>query len=397
MLIDSIDDRVYELATDRQKEIIDTVREVGGQLAAGRVLGINESTVRKLLKAAIARAAKKGYSPAQGLNSVYPEGYVMQKVTVQRGSSGDVERTWERMCADSDKHLELLKDAIIAICDEASSLPPVPVPPVKHLKEDLMVNIPIGDAHIGMLAWGEESGEDYDLRIAEEVHKAAIDMLIEATPDAKYCTIIDLGDFMHSDNIMGVTTRSGHSLDMDGRYHKVVRVAIRISNYYIQRALQKFEHVTYRPEVGNHNDVGSIWMQELLHILYADEPRVTIGNCAGNMFFWQHGLCYFGSHHGHEIKFDKLPAIMSAHIMDQHVRTKFRKVYCGHVHHKSIRGADFNTCEVQTYRTLAPKDAYSASHGYHAPRGICAETWHKSHGHVSTVNVNIPMLGDRSA
>jgi len=391
-IINKIDDTIYDLATLRQKEVIDTVRAYSTLAEAGKVLGLQAGNVHHRLQAAITRAARKGYCPEQGLETPYPDGFLMEKVTIHE-RDGKVTETWARMCADKEKQLEILHDAIIAICNEAEPLPPVePLFDTMKADSELMVNIPIGDAHIGMLAWGEECGEDYDLNIAEAIHCQAVDMLIKSTPTAAECTIIDLGDFLHADNLLGITTRGGNVMDMDGRYHKVVRTAIRISNYYIQRALKHYVHVTYRPEVGNHNDVGAIWMQELLSILYANEPRVTIGNTAGSVYFWQHGLCFFGSHHGHTIKFDKLPGIMAAKVMDEHLETKYRKFYCGHIHHKTIRGSDFSTCEVQTYRTLAPKDAYASSHGYMAPRDITAETWHKEYGHMGTVNINIPMM-----
>lgn len=391
-LINQIDDTVYELATLRQREVIDAVRECATQTDAAKQLNLSCTSVTHRLQGALTRATAKGYCPEQGLTTVYPEGYMMEKVTVHK-RGGQVVETWERMNADKEKQLNLLREAIVAICEEV-----VPLAPVEfkgYSLEDLMVNIPIGDAHVGMLTWGEECGEDYNLEIAERIHCQAVDMLIESTPQAKYCTIIDLGDFLHSDNLAGITSRGGNVMDMDARYHKVVRAAVRISNYYIQRALTRYEYVTYRPEVGNHNDVGAIWMQELLSILYRDNDRVTIGNTAGSVYFWQHGLCFFGSHHGHTIKFDKLPDIMAAHVMDEHIETKYRKFYCGHIHHKTVRGADFNTCEVQTYRTLAPKDAYASSHGYHAPRDITAEVWHKQYGHTGTVNINIPMMENR--
>lgn len=391
-LIDKIDDKVYELATLKQREVIDAVRTHDTQTLAAESLGLSSSNIHQHLQAAITRSARKGYIPEQGMDTVYPEGYCLDKVTIHR-KNGVVEQTWERMNADKEKQLQLLRTAIVAICADVKALPPVPDRYKTSIATELlMVNIPIGDAHIGMLAWAEECGDDYDLSLAETIHCQAVDMLIQSTPAAAQCTIIDLGDFLHADNLLGITSRGGNVMDMDGRYHKVVRTAIRISNYYIQAALKHYGCVTYRPEVGNHNDVGAIWMQELLSILYRDEPRVTIGNAAGSVYFWQHGLCFFGSHHGHTIKFDKLPDIMAAKIMDDHVKTKYRKFYCGHIHHKTIRGADFNTCEVQTYRTLAPKDAYASSHGYAAPRDITAEVWHKEYGHTGTVNINIPMI-----
>ena len=392
-LIDKIDDKVYELATLKQQYAIDAVRESATQAEAAALIGIASSAVTRHLQAALTRAARKGYIPEQGMSTVYPEGYLLDKVTIHR-KNGKVQQTWERMNADKEQQLNLLRQAIVAICDEVQPLLPATTPPSPTVDE-LMVNIPIGDAHIGMLAWGEECGEDYDLKIAEELHCRAVDMLIASTPKAAQCTIIDLGDFLHADNLTGITSRGGNIMDMDARYHKVVRTAIRISNYYITAALKHYGHVTYRPEVGNHNDVGAIWMQELLSILYRDNTRVTIGNTAGSVYFWQHGLCFFGSHHGHTIKFDKLPDIMAAHIMDGHIETKFRKFYCGHIHHKTIRGADFNTCEVQTYRTLAAKDAYASSHGYMAPRDITAEVWHKEFGCMGNININIPMVDNK--
>lgn len=392
-IISKIDKQVLELATPRQREVLGEVVACQSIPRAAENMGIAPSTVHSCIHAAITRAAKKGYSPEQGLNSVYPEGFNMEKVTIHE-RNGVVTETWARMHADKEKSLEMLRLAISAICEDVQPVAATTPEHTRYCNEDLMVNIPVGDAHIGMLAWGEECGTDYDLKIAESIHCRAVDMLIAQAPPAKYCTIIDLGDWMHSDNLLGVTTRGGNVLDMDGRWHKVLRTAIRIVVYYITQCLKKFDQVIFRPEVGNHNDSSAIATQEWLSILYQDEPRVTIGNTAGNVFFWQHGLCYFGSHHGHEIKFDKLPDIMAAEVMDNHLQTKFRKFYCGHIHHKTIRNTDFNTCEVQTYRTLCPKDAYSSSRGYHAPRDITAETWHKRYGQIGTVHVTIPMLED---
>jgi hypothetical protein len=390
-IINKIDDTIYDLATLRQKEVIDTVRAYSTLTEAGKELGLAASNVHHRLQAAITRAARKGYCPEQGLDTPYPDGFLMEKVTIhERG--GKVTETWARMCADKEKALAMLRLAITAICEDVQPLAATSSAHTQYCEEDLMVNIPVGDAHIGMLAWGEECGEDYDLSIAESIHCQAIDMLIAQAPNAKYCTIIDLGDWMHADNVIGITTRGGNVLDMDGRWHKVLRCAIRIVIYYITQCLKKFDYVTFRPEIGNHNDTSAIATQEWLSILYANEPRVTIGNTPGNVYFWQHGLCFFGSHHGHEIKFDKLPGIMAAKIMDDHIETKYRKFYCGHIHHKTMRASDFQTCEVQTYRTLAPKDAYASSHGYVAPRDITAETWHKKYGHMGTVNINIPMM-----
>lgn len=305
---DRIDEKMLELATKEQRKMYEAVKKANGSCAqAAKDLGCGACVPNASLKRLIETAARKGYSPKHGLNEPYPEGYHAGKITIQRSSTGEIERTWERMCADNEKQLDLLRSAVQAICEDVPPVEPTECPPLNECDKDLMVNIPIGDAHIGMLAWAEECGESYDLKIAEGIHKQAIDMLLLSAPKAETCTIIDLGDFLHADNLMGVTARSGHNLDMDGRYHKVVRAAIRISLHYINSALKKFPKVIYRPEVGNHNDVGAIWMQELLAVHYENEPRVTIGNSAGSVYYWQHGKCFFGSHHAIPLKGKSYP------------------------------------------------------------------------------------------
>ena len=389
--IDKVTNEVYELATDRQKEVIDAVRLEGSIKAGALKVGLPPATVSKYIGNALSKAAKNGIAPYAGMTKQSAEGFITKRVSTLYDQDGEVSRQWHIQEPEKEKQLALLKELSQDLLADTKPLKPIKLKnPV--IPNDLMINIPIGDAHIGMLAWGEECGADYDLDIAESIHKKAVDMLIEQTPNASVCTIVDLGDYLHSDNMEGTTSRSGHALDMDGRYHKVVRVAVRVAIYYIQKSLEKFEHVTYRAEMGNHNDIGSIWMQELLAILFKDEARVTIGNKAGNVFYWQHGQCYFMSHHGHQIKGDRLYQLFAKQIMDNHIQTKHRKIYLGHVHHKSF--TENAVCEMQTYRTLAGKDAYATAGGYHANRSITAEVWHKKYGEVSTVNVTVPMIED---
>lgn len=317
-----------------------------------------------------------------------PEGYDVKGQSILYDEQGNVKLVWEKTNRSTKKQLELANVAIQELCKTITPLKPIKFD--KPVTDELMVIVPIGDAHIGMLAWGEETGADYDLKIAEQLHCDAIDHLISAAPSAKTCVIIDLGDFIHADNLEGVTSRSGHSLDMDSRYQNIVRCCMRIVQYYIQRALEKFEHVVYRAEVGNHNDIGAIWLQEAFAKVYENEPRVTVANAPGVHYFFQHGLCYFGSHHGHTTKIDKLPDVLSTHIMDQGIKTKYRKWFTGHIHHQLKK--DFNSCEVQSYRTLASLDAYASTHGYNAPRDISLEVWHSEFGEISTHRVNIAMI-----
>ncbi len=388
--LNKITPEVYELASDHLKIKIDAAREHGQCKAHDKGL-LDKSNFHKQLDKLLKKASRNNIAPYTDghINSPSMDGFVIERKSSFTSPKTGKVGGWKIESPEKAKKLELLKEVVSELVSHTKPIDPVKLK-TTNAPDSLMVNIPIGDSHFGCLAWGEECGDDYDLSIAESVHKGAVDMLIDQTPDARHCTIVDLGDFIHSDNQEGVTSRSGHSLDMDGRYHKVIRVAISVVLYYIEKALEKFEFVTYRPEVGNHNDIGALWMQEMLAVMFKNNPRVTIGNNAGNVFFWGHGDCYFMSHHGHQIKGDRLYQLFAKKIMDDHIQTKYRKIYIGHFHHKSF--TENAVCEMQTYRTLAAKDAYSAGGGYHANRSITAEVWHKEYGEVSTVNVTIPMI-----
>ena len=385
-------DEIYNGLNEGQKTFVDECRKYKSGREAAEALGVHESNVGRRLERILNKAAKKGIAPYANMTQSAAEGFSIKRISSYHNvETGELSRQWVIQEPDRVKLLEMLRVLSTEMLEGLEPLAAVPAP-AEVLDEDLMVNIPIGDAHIGMLSWEEETNDKYDLKVAKALHCRSVDMLIAQTPNAKHCTIIDLGDFLHSDNLEGTTSRSGHVMDMDSRYHKVVRVAIRIVIHYINAALKKFEFVTFRPEVGNHNDAGAIWMQEMLSMYYENEPRVTIGNKPGVVFYWQHGDCYFMSHHGHQIKGDRLYQLFAKQIMDNDIKTRHRKIYLGHVHHKSF--VENAVCEMQTYRTLAAKDAYAAGAGYSAGRSITAEIWHKKYGEMSQIVVNVQMVED---
>lgn len=62
--LDQIDEGIYLLATPRQQEVIDAIREHGSQVKASEVLGISQAATTTRLKDAIRTAALRGYDKA---------------------------------------------------------------------------------------------------------------------------------------------------------------------------------------------------------------------------------------------------------------------------------------------------------------------------------------------
>jgi len=88
----TIDAKLYEYATPRQREFLDAIAQHGSARAANVALGLSSDVVGKSLRRLKAFAARMGYAPGHFENGTAP-GYVMGKVTVQRAGDGTVERT----------------------------------------------------------------------------------------------------------------------------------------------------------------------------------------------------------------------------------------------------------------------------------------------------------------
>jgi len=128
---------------------------------------------------------------------------------------------------------------------------------------------------------------------------------------------------------------------------------------------------------------------------YRNEPRVVVHDTPNPFMYFQFGKNLIGVTHGHTIKADKLGEVMSVDCEDIWSSTKYRFWYTGHVHHLSTK--EYPSCVVETFRTLAGKDAWHSTSGYRSGQDMKAITLHKDFGEISrnTVNINA-ILSERT-
>ena len=202
--------------------------------------------------------------------------------------------------------------------------------------------------------------------------------------------VAQLGDFLHADNINPVTPTSGHLLDADGRYSKVVQVAIRILRQVIKTALAKHKTVVVLMAEGNHDLSSSIWLREMFKAVYEKEPRVQVIDTPLPYYVLQHGSTMLSWHHGHLKKNDQLPLLFAAQFPEVWGKTTKRYVHTGHRHH--IEEKEHSGMTVVQHPTLAARDAYAARGGWIAERRAVAITYHQKFGEVSRVSVSPEMV-----
>lgn len=381
-----IDERLYDFATEVERRHLDAIREHGGGVAAERALGLGRDTVCKALRRVKARAASQGYAPGHFVDGV-AAGFRMGKVTVQRGPNG-VERVWERQSPDAAKQDEMLAAAMAAMCEQIASV--LPTLPPQGTIADLANVYTFTDCHVGMLAWHREGGDDWDLGIAENTLTKCFAAMIESSPRADLAIVNQLGDFMHFDGLVAETPTHGHPLDADGRFGKIVEIAIRTLRRIIDLALAKHGHVHVIMAEGNHDLVSSIWLRKMFKALYENEPRVSVDDSELPYYVYQHGETMLAFHHGHLTKNDKLPLLFASQFARVWGNTVKRYAHCGHRHH--LEDKDHNGMRVTQHPTLAARDAYAARGGWVTGREATSITYHKKFGKVGESTICPEML-----
>lgn len=323
------------------------------------------------------QAARTTWAPHKDPDKV-PAGFHARRMTVARNADGEITQTWAQSIIDADHRVQSVIDALDGLADKIPREPLI-VPPAA-CDADLLAVYPMGDPHIGMYAWAPETGASFDLDIAERTLVSAVDHLVALAPAAETALILNLGDFFHADSQENRTRRSGHQLDVDSRYSKVLAVGIRVMCRIIDRALEKHARVIVRNEIGNHDDHSSLALSLALAHHYHDNPRAQIDTSPAKFWYYRLGRCLLATTHGDTAKMPQLGGIMSADRPEDWGQTdaQARRWYTGHVHKESV--IELPGCVVESFRTLASRDAWTAAAGYRSGRDMRLDVWHRQHG-----------------
>lgn len=328
-------------------------------------------------------------APPGAVEDQLPEGHVVKGVSSYI-ADGQIRGQWVKTAKKEETREEVLRQ-LLAEIPELIPQRSEAVPGPKHATDaDLLAVYPMGDPHVGMLAWGPEAGDHFDLGIAISLMRAAIDELTSHRPTAKKALIVNVGDFYHSDNPSNRTNRSGHSLDVDGRWFKVLRVGIDAMVYTVDSALRAHDSVRVVNAIGNHDDTSSLMLSVALDHHYRVDPRVEVVCSPAAQTYHRFGECLVGVTHGDTVKLGDLESLMAADRPEDWGETRWRYWYTGHVHHK--RQQEFRGCMTESFRTLAAKDAWHAREGYRSGRDMNRIVLHKTWGEVGRSTVSAAYL-----
>jgi len=314
---------------------------------------------------------------------------MVRGVSSYYNKEGELSGQWVKSRADDQAREQIIREAFAAMADQLPRLEPIAAP--DPLASPLCNLFTLTDSHVGMLAWRREGGEDWDLKIAEDVLTRSFEHMVVAAPRARVAVVNQLGDFLHQDSMSPVTPTHGHILDSDTRFSKIVAVALRILRRVIDRALETHDEVHVILAEGNHDIVSSLWLRHMFKALYEREPRVTVNDSELPYYVYRHGRTMLAFHHGHIKKNEALPLFFAAQFSEMWGATAKRYVHVGHRHH--VDEKEHPGMKVVQHSTLAARDAYAARGGWTTERQALAITYHEEHGEVARNTVTPGMLG----
>lgn len=305
-------------------------------------------------------------------------------------ADGNVKGQWIKTRAKEETPAELIArlttETLANIQPRTWTTPAPPAPSA----DDLLAVYPLGDPHVGLLAWAPEAGADFDLGECEALMVSAMRDLVLRGPRAKRALVVNLGDFFHFDNASARTTKGDHTLDVDSRAPKVLAVGLRIMVALVDAALEHHAEVEVDTRIGNHDAHTSLMLSLALAAHYRTEPRVKIPPTVSHRAYHTHGAVLIGTTHGDRAHGEDLAAIMAAEQPEAWGRTRHRYWLCGHVHH--TRRQEYRGVIVEAFRTLAARDSWHAGQGYVSGRDMHRLVFHAQHGEVSREVVNVGAL-----
>ena len=236
----------------------------------------------------------------------------------------------------------------------------------KHIG-NAMYEIDMPDIHFGRLTWNEESGEDYDIKIAEKMVEKVVTELLSYTslfPVKKI--ILPFGNDFYNVNTHTNTTVGGTPQQEDTRWSKTFRKGWHLAKNIVEMcsAIAPVDVLIIK---GNHDEERTFYLGELLQAWFHNNSQVFIDNRAMGRKYYLFGNNLIGFTHGDggqsQTRLDKYASLMPTEVPDLWAKSNYREWHLGHIHHK-FETKEENGVVVRFLRSLVAADAWTYDKGF---------------------------------
>lgn len=384
--------------TDRQREMLNAYIEHGTLGKASAACGAPKQNISRLVGVLKGRAAMHESRMHYENPNAIPEPYFLKGVSTYYAKNEQTGRPafWAKSAMTQEQFEKHLAEAAELFYASLPKMRVKAAPAKRKYNRDVIPWFQIGDAHLGMLAHAAEVGHNFDVKIAVTELMTAFSMLFDESEHCERCVINDLGDFTHYENFRGETEQSGHKLDYDGRFPKMIDYYIPLMRSIIENALIKFRYVDIIINQGNHSRTNDIWMARLLREVYGDTDRVNVVNNSDVFIPYRMGDTFVLTHHSDKCKPAQLAKVMATDFAEDWGASRFRYIDTGHVHH-GFTSKEHPGVLVESWNTLAPSDKYAHEGGWRSRQSITRVDRHRKYGNVGRRTLPVEEVQDRVA
>lgn len=256
------------------------------------------------------------------------------------------------------------------------------------MSNGMLYEIEMPDIHLGKLTWGEETGEDLDVKIQTEAAKKVIEKLLGHTQSYPVERILfPVGhDFFNVDNQFN-TTSHGTPQQEDTRWRKTFKIGWTLAADMINLCSQVAPVDVYIIP-GNHDEERSFYLGEVLAALYLNAKHIVVNNSPRTRKYYPYGLGLIGMTHGYHEPIKKLKDVMAYEVPDLWAQSVYREWHTGDKHHKEdylhkTHESD-NGVVIRILRSLSTIDSYHFQKGYVASlRASESFLWDKNEGVIA--------------
>jgi len=283
---------------------------------------------------------------------------------------------------------EFVKNLNISVLNR----PKIEFPKIHHKGKKHCLYLPIFDAHIGKLAHKSTSGDDYDLNIAIERYKAAIQNLVNSaysSYDFDEICLVTGSDLLHVDSKKNETT-SGTPQDSDSRFEKVYEktLALLVETIDFLSSLAPVKVIMVR---GNHAEHLEYTLGVSLKWLYRNSKNITVDAEAFLRKYYKYGNTGILICHGDKEKHDNLPLIFATENKQLWADTEYHQIHLGHLHTDRkkvfLTSNEYSGCQVSIFPSLSGDDYWHSGKGYNLnKKRAVAMIYDKELGEIAKLN-----------
>jgi transposase-like protein len=258
----------------------------------------------------------------------------------------------------------------------------------RKIDSSYMLELSIADLHLGKLAWHQETGENYDIKIARKRFMYCLNDLLDKSLsyDPKKILFVIGNDYFNADNPENMTAK-GTVQDCDVRWQKryMSGCKLMVDAVEVLRSICPVDIVVIP---GNHDKQTSFYLGEWLSAWYKECKDVSINNCPLERKYYVWGNSLIGLTHGEKIKYNELPLIMATEVPELWSKTVFREIHTGHWHREIAH--DIKGITVRSLKSPTGTDSWHYGKGFIGSiKGAEAFIWHNKYGLEGHLHSNL--------